>query len=224
MVARTQRHRATSVAVGASVAAHMLVGGWLINSAFHPFALPDAAPPPTLEAETVDLTPRTPPKPVKTPRQVTPIHQATVTTSEPITTLPVRALERPAEAVINIPPMLGDGLTSGLPWIDPAPKSIINPDWLMRPDASQVARAYPEIAARQGIGGLAILACAVTATGGVTGCDVVSESPAGKGFAKAALSLTRFFRMKPRFENGQPVGGGTVRIPIRFTVAAEAGG
>jgi protein TonB len=224
MVARSQRHSATTVAVGASVAAHLLVGVWVINSAIHPFALPETTPTPTLDGQTIDLTPRTPPKPIVTVPQVVHLQQPIVTTSDPTAALPIRPSPRPTEALTRMPPMLGDGLTSNLPPIAPAPTSISNPDWLSRPDASQVARVYPELAVREGVGGLVVLACEVTATGSVTACDAVSESPAGQGFAKAALSLTRFFRMKPRIENGQPVGGATVRVPIRFMVGTEAGG
>ena len=224
MVVRTQPRRATTVAIGASVAAHLLVGGWLITSAFHPFALPEPAPSPTLDGQTLDLTPRTPPRPVKTQPPPMRVHQAMVTTTAPGATLPVRALTRPAEALTTTPPNLGDGLTNGLPQTDPAPLSISNPEWLSRPDAAQVARVYPELAARRGVGGLVVLACEVTAVGGVTACDAISETPSGQGFAKAALGLTRFFKMKPRMENGQAVGGAAVRIPIRFTIAAGADG
>jgi protein TonB len=97
---------------------------------------------------------------------------------------------------------------------------ITNPEWLSRPNAAQFARAYPELAAREGVGGLVSLSCEVAVSGAVAACDVLSESPGGYGFSRAALSLTPHFRLKPRTENGQPVGGARVIIPIRFTPAA----
>ena len=80
-----------------------------------------------------------------------------------------------------------------------------------------MARAYPENAARDGVGGAVVLACDITVTGGVGPCNVISESPSGFGFGKAALS--RYFRMKPRTENGRPMNDVQVRIPFRFVLA-----
>jgi hypothetical protein len=45
---------------------------------------------------------------------------------------------------------------------------------------------------------------------------MIAESPSGLGFGEAALTLTRYFAMRPKTVNGIPVGGATVVIPMRF--------
>jgi protein TonB len=81
-----------------------------------------------------------------------------------------------------------------------------------------MARYYPERAQRLEQSGSVTLQCTVNARGNVENCSIQSEDPANFGFGDAAIRLSRLFRMKPRQANGQPVEGGTVRIPIRFTL------
>ena len=95
------------------------------------------------------------------------------------------------KAELKVPPIL--------------PHAIVNPDWLQRPGADAIAKAYPEAAQRMGVGGLVTLGCEVTAAGAVTNCGVISEAPQGYGFSRAALSLSRYFRMRPGSVDGQPV-------------------
>jgi hypothetical protein len=51
-------------------------------------------------------------------------------------------------------------------------------------------------------------------------CAIASETPAGQGFGGAALAITSIFVMTPMTQDGEPVGGGEVQIPIRFEAAS----
>uniref|UniRef100_UPI002FDA61A5 energy transducer TonB n=1 Tax=Phenylobacterium sp. TaxID=1871053 RepID=UPI002FDA61A5 len=98
----------------------------------------------------------------------------------------------------------------------PRPSVITNPDWARVPSGEEVARYYPDRAQRMGAEGRVVLSCSVTARGTLEGCSVVEETPSGQDFGNAAMRMTRLFRMRPRTADGQPVEGGTVRIPISF--------
>ena len=98
------------------------------------------------------------------------------------------------------------------------PRLIADPHWLRQPTADEFADAYPQRALDDGKIGAVSLSCTVTAKGDLTGCSVADETPRGWGFGAAALGLSKRFRMVPRTEDGQAVGGGTVRIPIRFAM------
>jgi periplasmic protein TonB len=100
----------------------------------------------------------------------------------------------------------------------PRPSVITNPDWARRPSGEDVARYYPDRAMRMNIEGRATLSCQVTAKGTLENCSVDSEEPADQDFGAAALRMSKLFRMRPKTQDGAPVEGGTVRIPIRFTL------
>ncbi|HKP78656.1 MAG TPA: energy transducer TonB, partial [Phenylobacterium sp.] len=100
----------------------------------------------------------------------------------------------------------------------PRPSVITNPDWLRRPSAEDMARYYPDRAQRMEVEGRATLSCQVTARGTLEGCNVTTEDPGDMGFGDAAMKMSKLFKMRPQTKDGQPVDGGTVRIPIRFTL------
>ena len=60
--------------------------------------------------------------------------------------------------------------------------------------------------------------CAVTATGEMDACKILTESPPGQGFGAAALRLARKFRAPSKTASGQSIEGATVTIPIRFHI------
>jgi protein TonB len=100
----------------------------------------------------------------------------------------------------------------------PRPSVISNPDWQRRPTGEDMARYYPDRAQRMEVEGSASLTCKVTARGTLEGCSVTGENPGDMGFGDAALKMSRLFKMRPMSRDGQPVDGGTVRIPIRFVL------
>lgn len=95
---------------------------------------------------------------------------------------------------------------------------VTQPDWVRRPDAEALTRAYPKRASDDGVEGRALIHCKVTAAGALDPCQVVSESPPGYGFGAAAVRMSHDFKMRPATIDGAPVAGGVVNIPIRFVL------
>ena len=101
---------------------------------------------------------------------------------------------------------------------------LTSPDWIAAPTLAQLSAAYPSGAFREAEGGRATLDCAITEEGALRGCFVVDEFPAGPRFGRAAMSLSRWFRVEPvKDADGALVKDARVRVPVTFSPAAATG-
>jgi protein TonB len=91
------------------------------------------------------------------------------------------------------------------------PPLIVDPVWVRRPSARELARFYPSIALRRGKSGAVRLDCLVR-TDGALACRIVEETPEGYGFGDAALRISQTYRMVPAMREGQPI---EARYPLR---------
>lgn len=213
--------RATWIAIGVVGLAHVGVGAALY---YQRFEMTQVAPEPEPPSIVVTMHQPVLPKPqpsVQPPAANPPVHRPVpnpIPAPDPLiafipdvptpTTGPVINLTQP------VPPTTVTGVST-----TPTPRTppvITRPDWVSRPSAAQMSRAYPDRALSDGIGGSAILRCQVQAGGGLTGCSVTQETPGSRGFGRAALGLTRYFRMSPRTVDGQAVDGAAVVFTVRF--------
>jgi TonB family protein len=91
------------------------------------------------------------------------------------------------------------------------------PQWTALPTGQAMIGAYPAAARAAKAGTARVqMRCVIAEDGAATACALVSETPEGLGFGEAALSLAPHFRLSIWSDEGLPIVGGQVIIPLRY--------
>ena len=219
--------KATWVATGIVVAAHIGLGAVMYYQRFEaPFvpALP--------EPNTIKVTFERLPKPLPEP-EPEPVPPAAPNTRINEISPPARDVETVAVvqndtvaedstiiSVTRASPNPVDNAATVEPVRPQPPAVITNPSWSRQPSGEQLMRAYPQRAITANVSGSASLNCLVLPSGAVTDCNVTRETPGGYGFGRSAQSLSRHFRVNPRTVNGAAEGSRVV-INLRFNLPED---
>ena len=89
--------------------------------------------------------------------------------------------------------------------------------WSESPDPADLAKLFTAEAKAAKISTAKVqLDCLTGGDGSLSECRVLKENPAGFGFGAAALQLASKFRFNPWTEDGRPVGGRRIVLPLRL--------
>lgn len=90
--------------------------------------------------------------------------------------------------------------------------------WVKAPTFADVDAAYPSKGRMQRVSGHVNMSCNFTASGKLTGCTVINQTPTNFGFGAAAKSLIEKFQA-PATIADQPIHKFRVQLPVTFSAA-----
>jgi hypothetical protein len=103
------------------------------------------------------------------------------------------------------------------------PVEMTDPVWVKQIAPDAALKMFPEAAAKAGYKtGMGMVSCQVTHAGTLSGCVVVKEDPPGVGFGETALTIAQMMAMNLWTQQGTPVEGAHIRIPIRLNLPDDA--
>ncbi|HEV2364496.1 MAG TPA: TonB family protein [Caulobacteraceae bacterium] len=99
-------------------------------------------------------------------------------------------------------------------------RHIGQPIWVEGPDPTQAIRLFPPKAADRGLKtGLGTAQCVVAPDGGLADCKPGPATPEGLGFSEAAVKMALLLKMSLWTQEGGPVDGAPIIVPIRFNLS-----
>jgi hypothetical protein len=99
---------------------------------------------------------------------------------------------------------------------------VTDPVWDKAPSFADMAAAWPQGAKAEF--GHVSMRCGFTVEGRLRRCEVLTETPRGKGFAKAAREIVAAkFQLRVTPESGEAVSKAFVNLPVRFNNPANTG-
>jgi TonB family protein len=94
--------------------------------------------------------------------------------------------------------------------------------WSETPTVKMFDAAYPDEAKTARLAsGRAVLNCTVKDSGQLAACVTESEEPVQMGFGAGAKAVAEQFVMNPWTEEGLPVGGAYIRLPVKLEQPAK---
>ena len=94
------------------------------------------------------------------------------------------------------------------------------PQWLVGLDPKKAVKLFPQAAIARGLKtGLGRASCRVSAEGALADCSPLPGEPDGVGFSEAAVEIAEVMKMNLWTQEGGPVDGARLILPVRFNLA-----